>query len=369
MKLSLESILKRLSLFVLLMGLAACGDDASKSKTSNNVANNTTNNTTTNNTTNNAPNNLASDDIAQALWGMLCDSTFECPSPDLLIIIGRYPSVEACKSAEIPSFLDFPDFDRELARGNTVYDSAKAAVCLEAWRGSICEGSFANPPPECDEVFVGTQLEGEECISETECAEGRTCEIATDACEGICANNCGDFNCLDTEFCSATGCVEKGALAASCESFEECQRGLYCINSICSTGGTTAERGECAFNGECSGDLICISSKCQPFDPPAAGEACTLGEFSTYCEAGSVCTDLVLGTDELDGTCGPTKAAGEECRVFYECATGLTCDAPDFVTPGVCTPLRAIGAACNNQFDCASGVCESDVCALPMVCM
>ncbi len=360
--------MKNLSLFVLIAGLVACGDDAKKSAATNNVSNNVSNNVTSNNTANNTPNNLTGAEVATELWAMLCDSTFECPSPDLLAFVGRYPSAAACKAAEPPAFVNFPNFDEVQARGNATFNSAKAQTCLAKWRSTICELSFATPPPECDDVFVGSLPEGGACIDGSECADGRDCQRDSGVCEGTCENNCGEFNCLNSEFCSQTGCVELGAIGADCQDFDECTTGLFCIASVCSTGNSTAAGGECQLNGECSGDQTCLNSECTAFNPPTAGQPCTLGETSTFCAPGSVCTDLVLGDNQLDGTCGPPKKAGGECRVFYECEVGLTCDAPDFLTPGVCTALRANGAACTSQFDCESGACENDLCEPPATC-
>lgn len=356
--------MKKLSLFVLFVGLAACGDDAKKSETSNNVSNNVSNNTVNNTSSN----NITGAEVASELWAMLCDSTFECPSPDLLAFVGRYPSAAACKNDAPPAFVNFPNFDKVQERGNAVYDAAKSATCLSAWRASICDASFANPPAICDEVFVGSLPEGGACIDNSECADGRSCRNDGDACEGVCENNCDEFNCLNSEFCSPTGCVELGALDADCNDFDECQSGLFCIDSKCSAGNTTAAGGDCQLNGECTGDQICAGGTCQTFDPPSAGQPCTLGEESTFCAAGSVCTNLMTGTNGFDGTCGPPKKSGEACRVFYECEIGLTCDAVDFLTPGVCTTLRANGETCGNLFDCQSGKCENDVCVAPAVC-
>lgn len=358
--------MKNFSLLVLIAGIAACGDDAKKSAASNNATNNASNNAT-NNASNNAPNNLTGADIAEELWALVCDATFDCPSPELLALAGRYPSAAVCKATAPPAFVNFPNFDKIRTRGNTTFDATKAQTCLSAWSASFCESGFT-APVECEEIFVGSLPEGATCVDNPECADGRECDREPNACEGMCSNNCGEFNCLKTEYCSDSGCVQLGGGGADCENLDECMAGLYCISSVCSVGDSTVAGADCQFAGECAGSQVCSNRKCAAFSPPAAGQPCVLGQNSTFCTPGSVCTDLVISNDQLKGTCGPPKKAGGECRIFYECEVGLTCDAANSLNAGVCAALRPNGDACTNQFDCQSGACESDLCSVPTTC-
>lgn len=361
-------------IFVLTLGLLACGDDdTKKSETDpNNTVNNTnnvaSNNTNPNNNPNNNTSNNVSSNVADALWAMLCDATFECPSPDLVALIGRYPSAQACRAAAPPPLFDFPNFDDAIARGTVIYDETKAETCLTAWQAEICEMSFVDPPAECDDVAVGTVAEGGTCLDGIECVRGLECVREGNACEGTCQKNCGAFSCTDDEICTESGCVARGAIGDSCNDFDECRRGLYCVNNTCAAGDTTPEGSACQLNGECAGDLKCIQGVCTDYQLAGPNQACAISDTPELCEPGSVCTDLALNGNELAGTCGAPKALGETCRVFYECEVGLTCDAPDVLTDGTCVALREVGQACMTAFDCETFVCEDNVCAAPATC-
>ena len=320
------------------------------------------NNTTSNNTTsNNTSNNVSSINVTEELWGLLCDSTFECPTPDLLAFIGRFPSAAACKAAGPPEFVGLPAFDQAIANGNATFDEAKAATCLAKWSDSICELSFAVPPAECDDVFVGQLGESATCI-ECECAPGLECQTEGNACQGTCEKDCGEFSCGADEYCTDTGCVTRGAIGDLCQDFDECARGSFCINGECANGNSTPEGGDCQLAGECVGDLVCVDGVCSNFSTAKRGQPCQIGEVSIFCEPGTVCSGLTLGEAALEGTCGDPVGDGAPCRFFYECAIGLKCSATDPLTPGTCVALGGLGSACTTPFDCSEGVCENDVC-------
>jgi hypothetical protein len=310
-------------------------------------------------------------EIGPALWGELCDATFNCSdvSPELVLILGRYGSAAECRANYDAALLDldFSETNAAIADGRASFDSAATTTCLQRIQQSLCSGGGFEDVPECEEVIVGLVEEGGNCNSTEECAGPLRCDFATDACYGVCSPNCGGVNCAENEFCGIDDvCTARVGVGESCNFDSMCSDGLFCDfeTNTCATPGSVSEGGVCGRNLACADGLVCIDGQCLDVEFGLQGDPCSFGDGSSQaCSPGLVCTDFTISSTGVSGSCAPPKPLGGQCRIFFECEPELTCSTLDPAMVGECVERFADGAECSQDFDCSSGNCDDGLCA------
>ncbi|HEY1098618.1 MAG TPA: MYXO-CTERM sorting domain-containing protein [Myxococcota bacterium] len=197
-------------------------------------------------------------------------------------------------------------------------------------------------------VEGGTALRNQSC-AESACVDGLGCldDGVNTICRGLCdANGNG---CLASESClfvlgNATQgvCIPGGSAGVgdSCVGFEDCGRGLLCLDSVC-------------------------EQRCD------RGFACDSGDNCVGLSGGTgmqVCTPGAEGEGEGEGEPGEGEGEGEpgECNVArgnFDCPAGSSCDDGDCVSGGE-GPTGTFGL-CEGDADCSGGLCVSGVCSRP----
>ncbi|MFB3904967.1 MAG: hypothetical protein ACE15E_16065 [Acidobacteriota bacterium] len=250
----------------------------------------------------------------------------------------------------------------------------------------VCVAGFlcTEPPGSYSYCEVcGPCEEGQgDCDSDSECDTGLACvnEVGpeygwawdVDVCLPRKSEECEDLLGEDG-YCEKCGPCEKGE--GDCDSDDECQDGLFCINNVgkqygfdmttdvceprdetecselragydwdfCRLCGPCDEgEGDCDSDDECRTGLTCAED---------VGEAYGQDEGLDICQLSDQCADL-LGDNDFCAACGPCGEGQGDCDGDSECSAGLVC--VNNVGAGfgwdwqvdVCLPPGATGAAC-----------------------
>ncbi len=360
-----------------------------------------------------------------------CSAGWECPeyNPYIVEIASRYGSEAECVAAS-RAMLYADEGTALLAQinaGRLVLDSALAANCLEGARAEIAQAKCRSDlsevlndelPLSCKDALVGNVAAGGACTSGEECSGELFCEIADDACEGVCRlQPCGDTVCAAGQACVSdaigASCKPTRALGESCGAQSPCELELSCYyegaagtaaEGVCIAQGSLAAGAPCDnFSEQCGEGFWCDQNLCvqnppQP-QPQPAGSSC---DYHKDCVAGLLCTDRIcaapvaspLGADgdacgplperpcglglacqsvdreTYEGTCAPHGEQGAPCDRSAQCVGGLSCtssrDDQGVLTPGTCEPPRPVGQPCNEAEDCTTLRCDQGLCAVAL---
>lgn len=261
----------------------------------------------------------------------------------------------------------------EVTSGKIVFDGAAAGACSAAIETAACEVTalkYRQLPVACLTEFQGFAHEGAACSIDQECISqqcaGASCEMA--CCPGTCIGDtapavaaagaaCDNAICDDASYCDkvAHACMPLKGANASCESFEECSDGLYCLLSgVCGT--LPAEGQSCGTDGCARSNDYCSATThlCAPE-----------GVLGAACDPSTLCSGIYY----CDSTqhCAAHVAANASCRLGIDrCPAGQFCDAGDAGNAGICQPLHGPGEPCNDDGDCvfqcdtSAGTCYAD---------
>lgn len=206
-----------------------------------------------------------------------------------------------------------------------VYDAVQAARCSAALQAAECYGDLE--PPACQGVFVSDVELGADCyddetrffaIGATPCKDG-LCVRAADACPGTCqaypaaGAACLSGRCGPDHFCDPTDkCQPRRAEGETCDA-ADCVEGLACLQT--STAFTCLR--PVPVGGACSADAPCA--------PPG---------------------------NCISGECKRVGAAGDPCRVTFNCPDGLRCETAPGATEATCMAPGDVGAPCQTDNHC-----------------
>ena len=299
-----------------------------------------------------------------------------CPH---FVACGEFPDLPTCLGANIgaTAVMIDPSVIAAVFIGTVIYDGNKMEECFVELAAASCDTTLQESrvmPDVCSQTLRGTIAGGDACFLDVECVS-QVCNI---------------INCAQSPMCCAGTCagdaapvVQPIAIGQPCntpQSTSSCVVGAYC-NGVCTMlqpAGTS-----CEDISQCDYGLGCTGAGCQQL--PAVGEPCPFGQCR---DEGAVCSTTTM-TCEPVGLEGATCTAGTACSPFYlcdatsgqcvpgprfgeSCSTGARCfDADAYCDPisFVCTKLSEDGAPCTSGNQCTSGQCPAGTCAEPTACM
>ena len=207
-------------------------------------------------------------------------------------------------------------------------------------------------PFRCDAITSSCLTE---CINDTQCAPGRSCEngscgkkpvgLACKANSECDSNTCADGVCCNTACNGAcVTCSDPTALGQCVPA----KKGVDDPHKLCAKTDVPT----CGFSGQCNGLGSCARYE--------AGTVCVAGS----CAGGSFMPSAVCNTQGscvlgAAITCAPFSCENNACRT--ECTTNSHCVAPATCNNGSCGK-RGVGQACSGAAQCGSGFCTDGVC-------
>jgi len=353
-------------------------------------------------------------------------------SPEDRLIDAVIDATERCREEESSSYRlrELTDPDYQAIQGidyaayyrayfHTLFDSphievdlAAVSACAALYETLEC-GESIESPNACDDIFTGTQSEGETCATSVECAEGLACNYADDAECGACTPGsdqtgpAGEGESCDNTYCdeglteswdenNSCTCVPLPGEGESCDAIYECQEGLGvvytaegCVCGVpvgvgepcydtasyeniapCNDGGCDYDTGLCvgpAADGEsceavsCGDGLYCDYDDyvCRTFvEGDSVGDPCTVGGYGS-CGWVDETALYCAGEGTGPGACADVNIAevGEACDetgdTFCRGRETTTFCAYDWDTnTGECQPRSAVGATCDYYVPC-----------------
>jgi hypothetical protein len=363
-------------IFILLMGLLACGDDATTQPSL----------TATE----------ALDALEQARLEQVCAAAFDCGEagykPDLIALWPRAykDKAECLASARVKasSAVSVAQLRKDVEEGLKVVDGVAAKRCIDALAApdTACQ-HLIQSPEACRGFFAGARTQGQACRYSDDCVDGQKCDD-TGYCQGQCiprtcgAQTCtGDTECI-TDAQGARTCAPRAKAMESCEELR-CDATSSCLDTykspgeegyvppVCVTHSSLADGELCSDDRQCGAQSTCAQpgNICTRTVLLAAGAACKPGE-RPGCVAGLVCGegkfDAISGM--LKGKCVAPVGAGKPCYQNEECGADLRCVGVSLGMAGACSSLRAKGEECFDDDECASGLCNVDPDTYDMSC-
>lgn len=258
------------------------------------------------------------------------------------------------------------------------YDPVQAEECVRLIADTSCNPGDQTrrvPLVMCVGVFRSGRPVGAACAMDAECGS-RTCEF-DDACDrgtccaGVCAPvegvggigaSCIDYRCGPTSFCYQQTCVPLLVQGTPCDSNEQCDFGLVCLDTC---QPPLAAGDACALTRlgwDCGGDVPCdrTTLRCTPW--LTVGEACEPDSDRDRC------APSYAWCDPATLTCALLPTRGQPCPTG-RCGDDSWCAAlpPD---GSICAAPVPDGAQCRESSVCASGACNrEDVCVPEPVCL
>jgi hypothetical protein len=251
--------------------------------------------------------------------GFVCnpDNNFMCePAPDECSTVQGDPN--ACPPG---------------TRCNQATGDCEVMTCTNGKSQADCDGT--NNP-----VFSEAFCECVQCVDDTNCAAGSSCNSNGQCIEGCVACSTDPNNpagaCMDNAapFCFSGCCVE-------CTNSTECAGADVCLNN-----GRCGPPPSCAMDPTvCPAGTVCVSEVCQP----TMMGACDITD-TTSCPPGQMCMpDPITGMNTCQGggqigECSPACINGLECTIGFctgcvndgQCNPGQTCNQIIPLLPGIC---------------------------------
>ncbi|MDP6945677.1 MAG: hypothetical protein QF464_16120, partial [Myxococcota bacterium] len=344
----------RLALGLLLLGLAACGADATSEEPSVPDAGGTglTGDIGT----------TGDETFTDALAGALCDWMLGCcttselddfvaglattsgDAETLQLALDLRSDPEACRSLAKGLIVDtLRHADAAVLSGRATFNESAAAECLAHFEGGCGLGdaeNIASPDHPCspDRIVAGQVEAGLLCTDHFECQDTAFCDVAFGASFGTCrpwtatGAPCNqDAACGPSGYCGNAGtmgvCVaSSGTLAPYCNSHGDCDAGQYCATAVGSCVDALTD------GAVCQDDVFCSSG------------LCALGTTQT-CEAPGGLNELCT----RDGDCGETGYCDDSPPDTHRCVT---------VTQlGIGERCNVGAAACGDGLVCEDGLC------------
>jgi hypothetical protein len=260
-------------------------------------------------------------DLAAELGKAFCERVFSCcgPSEAMTLVLGPSLTRENCPALAPFYFGDyFKRYTLSMVEQRVSYFPDRVDACLDRLTSRTCEQFGAslypavNPyypyssypyysgtlPPSafsCDELFAPSQLPGELCQNDYECADGfcvatigsdRRCQALSHVGQG-----CQPYTpsrCAAGLYCASGACRQIGKEGDTCYdtySAYACEPGLYCAagvypaaatcrpkladGSSCSYGTVSCKSGRCDYSGTTPG-YVCMPALQPPASPPQA---------------------------------------------------------------------------------------------------
>ena len=267
-----------------------------------------------------------------------------------------------------------------------------------------CAANDPKCPSKKDFCFAGL-CKVDPC-SQKNCGNGEVCRPSDGKCikpcfgvqcpsgeicvDGKCqATPCSKKPCKSDQVCDGSDpvnprCVNDPCKPGACKHGRSCFRGRClddpCLKMTCPDGkqrcfgGQCIERKDCKKDKDCSGDELCINSKCFKAGcyktPCPAGQICLKGKCSENpcraktCKKGEVCRPTDLACVPICPKC----PAGEVCKegkcVADPCAKSK-CTEKDICKEGKCSPNACYdkdGKICKHNRVCKEGICYDNPC-------
>ncbi|MCC7382320.1 MAG: hypothetical protein IT384_10845 [Deltaproteobacteria bacterium] len=286
-----------------------------------------------------------------------------------------------------------PSIGAGIRSGALSFDPVGAAQCLALTRAMGCsnfsndEGTLGTPVEPiwdwpCPHFITGTRQEGERC-GYGECRRGLVCEIADDACVGVCrastvrvarlGETCQDgtqedISCETGTFCGRSADASKWTclpwpreVGDPCRS--NCPLPMYCSEHRCALQFPLGA--ECVASGQggdtCEGETVDCSGSFEAGyrcgERRKLGESCVPG--IRECWWWFFCDQV----SPSEGVCRFPLQLGERCIRGAEahCPEGSYCPWYDDPDP-VCTKVRPNGSACRYHNECERSLCDEGIC-------
>ena len=237
--------------------------------------------------------------------------------------------------------------------GNSVRTCDGLGTCLAA-KSFTC-GNFACVKGACTES----------CTTQSDCAPGHSCTIATGSTVGTCGKkvdgqsctanaDCVNGNCADGVCCSTTctGACRSCAVAGSLGTCTSIAAGGADPHGVCKD--LTAAM--CSTDGKCDGAGACRK---YPAGTICAPQSCS---GSSYTQP-STCSTAGTCVAAAATSCSPYECIGSACYAACtddsECLSPFTCGMGGVVSS---CGKKPPGQPCSNASQCATGQCAQGVC-------
>ncbi len=249
-----------------------------------------------------------------------CNRDEDCPPDEVCA-----PDLKQCRECSQ---------DSDCERGKTCSDNQ----CITCASNDSCAGNSCNCCPsgtQCAAPTPGTLPSCVECTNDSQCADGKTCDIANGRCvDAIPECNTSDRCGAECVKCPTDRplCLD-GQVCVQCRNDLECGTGQFCISGECASCITDRHCG--ARCSACPGEApFCLS------DGTSAGSSCVACRNDADCGSGQC--------DTTTHTCAPTDG----CEV--SCAEGTVCNG------SACVQCFADAhCPCGGSCDVAQGTCNS----------
>lgn len=236
--------------------------------------------------------------------------------------------------------------DSQCPRGQVCADN----TCQACSTKDSCAGSSCNCCPgglQCASTAPGASPTCVECTHDSQCSDGKRCDLANGRCvdkiaECNTSERCGD-QCAkcpsDRPYCL------DGQVCVACRSDLECGDGKYCLSGECASCTTDKRCG--ARCGACPSETpFCLT------DGTTAGSSCVACRSDSDCGPGGSCdpTTRTCSASTCSVSCTDGNVCyGDSCVQCFadaHCPCGGTCDP----ATNTCT------TSCNDSEDCLGGV-------------
>ena len=321
--------------------------------------------------------------------GAICDALETCVGMRKLADITGGEDCEARLKAELEAG-ELAYIDDSITAGRVLYNPSKLEECLDGIREMSCDVVSDTYPDACVDVLAGNVPLDDECAISSECEGTAFCSgrlacrapqaVAPEGDECLADDECGDAR-------SVTGLrAPRAHLHRAGSEGDDCggNTGIKCALALVASNFTEDSAGECTTHAEilvgdrddvcnpagtlCKDGFSCLPVNAEPEEwrclaMVRADEACQLA-LPGQCPNGQYCNAEAFFTE---GTCVDLPVDGEACVLTQLlCAPGAAC-----VIEGedpVCREIVDNGEPCTGNGACRSGNCVDGECAPPTVC-
>lgn len=272
-----------------------------------------------------------------------CSTNFDCPSGEVCLESGSCrpgcASSEECAAGKVCDATDKLCVDG--CRDST---ECSAEQTCDASNSCTCDSSKCAEGFTCDEASNACVENPITSCADVTCGEGTRCNSETLECDAFCTADAGQVNsCLDGEFCNtSTGqCEVKSCVDKTPEECAMNPSAPYLSEVFC-------ECVECVEDSQCSGGKTCnvdlgvCQAECQTSCDSAVPGSCDAAGNASYCYGGC-CVECIGAADCgsgqicIDGFCGQPPSCDVDPTA---CPSGTTC------VSGTCQTMAG-GSSCD----------------------